>query len=58
MNVKSELIFFSFTGSKESLSQLLVLGLLNHVDCSDLFTEAARLIKENNMHGQYSCESS
>ncbi|KAI9285823.1 hypothetical protein BC943DRAFT_323143 [Umbelopsis sp. AD052] len=37
-------------GTKESLSQLLVLGLLNHVDCSDLFTEAARLIKENNIN--------
>ncbi|KAH8555199.1 hypothetical protein BGW37DRAFT_476167 [Umbelopsis sp. PMI_123] len=37
-------------GTKESLGQLLILGLLNHVDCSDLFTEAARLIKENDMN--------
>lgn len=28
-----------------------MLGLLNHIDCSDLFTEAARLSKENKLNG-------
>jgi len=37
-------------GTKEALGQLLVLGLLNHIDCSDLFAEAARLIKENDLN--------
>jgi hypothetical protein len=38
-------------GTKECLTHLLVLGLLNHIDCSDLFTEASRLSNENKLNG-------
>ncbi|KAM3581365.1 hypothetical protein VKS41_006191 [Umbelopsis sp. WA50703] len=37
-------------GTKECLTHLLVLGLLNHIDCSDLFTEASRLSNENKLN--------